>query len=272
MSPDRNQTRGMHCGIEWMKSGVVTVELARNTSVAVADPPVLPAELEFVYNPWKMKDVRRLYINLADGTKVGFLDLATLDAVPESGETADLLQRALAGLSPVPSARHFVLGAQAGKALEVAPEPIPINVLLWADFAANRLAPAHRGPGGRLLPCRRRRGAAHRWRSVRPRTDRLPGAALGSAEPAQRHRPPGDRPDRHLGHQHEGHHVRRHGQGGRHGVFGRVPAEVGRIDSPRCRRRGGAYVRCRQDGPAVPTAGGCLVDDERRIALVGGTA
>ncbi|MDQ0618515.1 hypothetical protein [Arthrobacter globiformis] len=28
---------------------------------------------EFVYNPWKMKDVRRLYINLADGTKVGYL-------------------------------------------------------------------------------------------------------------------------------------------------------------------------------------------------------
>jgi hypothetical protein len=31
---------------------------------------------QFVYNPLKLKEIRCLYVNLADGTKVGYLDLA----------------------------------------------------------------------------------------------------------------------------------------------------------------------------------------------------
>lgn len=68
-----------------------------------------------------MKDVRRLYINLADGTKVGYLDLATLDAVPEQGSSEGLLQRALAGLSPAAAARRFI---QAAHLVDV-PRPRP---------------------------------------------------------------------------------------------------------------------------------------------------
>jgi hypothetical protein len=123
----------------WMKSGIGTVEPAGNTAMAVADPPVLPAGHadEFVYNPWKMKDVRRLYINLTDGTKIGYLDLATLDAVPESGSTAEQLQRALAGLSPVAAERRFNRSTQLGEAAP-APRPALTKVMSWADLSANR--------------------------------------------------------------------------------------------------------------------------------------
>lgn len=92
---------------------------------------------EFVYNPWKMKDVRRLYINLADGTKVGYLDLATLDAVPEQGSSEGLLQRALAGLSPAAGARHFVQGAHL-RDVPAPTKPEPPYVLPWTDLATNR--------------------------------------------------------------------------------------------------------------------------------------
>ncbi|WP_454699988.1 hypothetical protein [Arthrobacter humicola] len=69
-------------------------------SVAVADLPPLVREPEplFVYNPWKLKELRRLYINLEDGSNVGYPDLATMAEVPESGETARLPRRALPGL------------------------------------------------------------------------------------------------------------------------------------------------------------------------------
>jgi len=69
-----------------MRSGSEKSETAGRSSVAVAERPSPrpePDAPEFVYNPWKLKELRRLYINLADGTKVGYLDLATLDAVPE---------------------------------------------------------------------------------------------------------------------------------------------------------------------------------------------
>lgn len=125
----------------WMKSRTERVEPAGISSVAVAEPPAprteQPDAPEFVYNPWKMKEVRRLYINLTDGTKLGYLDLATLDAVPEPGSTEGLLQLALAGLSPVTTARRLIQATQHGEAsAETAPGAG--YVLPWTDLAANR--------------------------------------------------------------------------------------------------------------------------------------
>ncbi|WP_354215022.1 nuclease-related domain-containing protein [Arthrobacter sp. UYCo732] len=116
-----------------MNPGTDQDQVAGNVAITLAEPPAP----EFVYNPWKMKDVRRLYINLTDGTKVGYLDLATLDAVPEGAATSDLLQRALAGLSPVTAARRFIHAAQLGEAHPGTP-PEPEYVPPWADLAANR--------------------------------------------------------------------------------------------------------------------------------------
>lgn len=122
----------------WMNEGSGDAEGASGSTsaVAVADPPVLRDGREFVYNPWKMKDVRRLYINLQDGTKVGYLDLATMEAFPESAATSELLQRALAGLSPLTAARRLIAAAQLGEAPE--PQPSLLNVLPWSDLSANR--------------------------------------------------------------------------------------------------------------------------------------
>jgi hypothetical protein len=73
-----------------------------------------------------MKEIRRLYVNLPDGTKLGYLDLATLEPVPESAETAPLLAAALAGLSGVP--------------IEAPPAPAPVTeaAMPWRDLAGNR--------------------------------------------------------------------------------------------------------------------------------------
>lgn len=126
----------------WMKSARETVDTAGGTALAVAEPPAPlpePAAPEFVYNPWKLKELRRLYINLADGTKVGYLDLATMDAVPEPGESGDLLQRALAGLSPRGAARRLIQAAQTGETVpRPAPAPPAVNALPWTDLAAHR--------------------------------------------------------------------------------------------------------------------------------------
>jgi hypothetical protein len=119
----------------WMKAGSEPDEPVGFSSVAVADPPAPATAPEFVYNPWKLKELRRLYVNLADGTKIGYLDLATMDAVPESGSTQDLLLRALAGLSPVNAARRFIQAARQGEA--PSPELVP-NTLPWTDLAAQR--------------------------------------------------------------------------------------------------------------------------------------
>lgn len=53
---------------------------------------------DLVYSPWKMKDVRRLYVNTDDGGKLGYLDLATLDIVPEAPEHESDLRSALQAL------------------------------------------------------------------------------------------------------------------------------------------------------------------------------
>jgi hypothetical protein len=45
-------------------------------SIAIDEAACLDAAGSFTYRPWKMKDRRWLYINLHDGTKVGYLDLA----------------------------------------------------------------------------------------------------------------------------------------------------------------------------------------------------
>lgn len=55
---------------------------------------------ELVYSPWKMKDVRRLYVNTVEGEKLGYLDLGTLDVFPESAATEVLLRSALRALIP----------------------------------------------------------------------------------------------------------------------------------------------------------------------------
>jgi hypothetical protein len=120
----------------WMDARSDDSETGSTSAVAVADPPGLGEVREFVYNPWKMKDVRRLYINLVDGTKIGYLDLATMEAFPESAATGELLQRALAGLSPLTAARRLIAAAQLGEAPEA--QPPVLNVLPWSDLSANR--------------------------------------------------------------------------------------------------------------------------------------
>ena len=87
----------------------------------------------FIYQPWKMKDIRRLYVNLADGTKVGYLDLASLEQVPESTAEAGALSAALAALTGTPG-----MGLAAEAALDemaAAPEQ---PVVPWYDLAGNR--------------------------------------------------------------------------------------------------------------------------------------
>lgn len=106
-----------------------------STSVAVADLTAHRDGPEFVYSPWKIKDVRRLYVNLQDGAKIGYLDLATMEAFPESAGPAELLQQALAGLSTLPAARRLNAVAQMGEVRELPPKQ---SVLPWSDLAANR--------------------------------------------------------------------------------------------------------------------------------------
>jgi hypothetical protein len=115
-------------------SPVAVLELPAPAPEPVAETPAAP---EFVYNPWKLKELRRLYINLTDGTKVGYLDLATLDAVPESVSTVRMLELALAGLSPFASARHFIQAAQTGQTPALPTAPV-VNALPWTDLAGNR--------------------------------------------------------------------------------------------------------------------------------------
>lgn len=118
----------------WMKPAALAERTA--VPVAVADPPRrLAAEPTFIYNPWKLKELRRLYINMQDGSKVGYLDLATMAAVPESVETADMLRRAIDGLAPGAS--------MSAPSLEPQPEPVqatepPTKVMAWEDLARNR--------------------------------------------------------------------------------------------------------------------------------------
>lgn len=118
----------------WMKPAAPAERAA--TPVAVADPTQrLATGPTFVYNPWKLKELRRLYINLQDGSKVGYLDLATMAAVPESVETADMLRCAIDGLAPGAS--------MAAPSLEPQPEPVQATepqtiVMPWRDLARNR--------------------------------------------------------------------------------------------------------------------------------------
>ncbi|NSX37164.1 NERD domain-containing protein [Pseudarthrobacter oxydans] len=111
------------------------------SSVAVTErPEPQPAPEQaptFVYNPWKLKELRRLYINLPDGSKVGYLDLATLAAVPESGDTAGLLRQALAGLSPNTQPFTAPVGPAAVEAVPT-PAPRASQVVPWLDLSANR--------------------------------------------------------------------------------------------------------------------------------------
>lgn len=90
---------------------------------------------EFVYNPWKLKELRRLYVSLTDGTKVGYLDLGTMESFPEPGTHAETLHRALAGLTPVTAARRFIDAARSGEGPEMPAPAVP--VLPWTDLAAN---------------------------------------------------------------------------------------------------------------------------------------
>lgn len=99
-------------------------------STAIDEPAVLEGDpATFTFQPWKMKEIRRLYVNLTDGTKVGYLDLATLERIPESVATSSLLDVALSELtgSAKPAAPVAAAAAEpAGTALP------------WHDLAANR--------------------------------------------------------------------------------------------------------------------------------------
>lgn len=91
-----------------------------------------------VYSPWKMKDVRRLYVNTEDGGKLGYLDLATLDVVPDTPENESQLRTALQAL-----------GSSAGTAPQrLRADPVPAAPGMshgWEDLADT--PPAHRLAG-----------------------------------------------------------------------------------------------------------------------------
>lgn len=88
--------------------------------------------MPFVFNPWKIKELRRLYVNFPDGTKVGYLDLVTLAAVPEEPSTAEQLTRALGHLGALTPA------LPAAAPIEAQP-PVrqPLKMMPWSDLALN---------------------------------------------------------------------------------------------------------------------------------------
>jgi hypothetical protein len=98
-------------------------------SIATDEPAAVEeAGPSFTYQPWRVKEIRRLYVNLPDGTKVGYLDLSTLEQVPDAPETEALLRAALAGLSGTPAA---VPPTQR--------EPLDrVPAMPWEDLAENR--------------------------------------------------------------------------------------------------------------------------------------
>ncbi|HEX9227555.1 MAG TPA: hypothetical protein VF885_13005, partial [Arthrobacter sp.] len=99
-------------------------------STAIDETAVLEGgPTTFTFQPWKMKEIRRLYVNLTDGTKVGYLDLATLEKVPESAATSALLADALAELTGSTEPAAPVEAAAAGPAKPLLP---------WHDLAGNR--------------------------------------------------------------------------------------------------------------------------------------
>lgn len=92
-----------------------------------------------VYSPWKMKDIRRLYVNTAEGVKLGYIDLATLDVVPDTDATEHELRAALSALGSTPQATP--------PANVVTPVALtaPPSSLTWEDLA--EVAPAARLAG-----------------------------------------------------------------------------------------------------------------------------
>lgn len=122
----------------WTKPAA-PAEPAGTSPSAVVEPcqsPETGSATSFVYNPWKLKELRRIYINLADGSKIGYLDLSTKAAVPESSETSELLQRALAELAGLQTTLECP--AQADPApCPVVPtkQPVPLH---WFDLSENR--------------------------------------------------------------------------------------------------------------------------------------
>lgn len=89
-----------------------------------------------VYSPWKMKDVRRLYVNTEDGGKLGYLDLATLDVIPENPENESDLRSALQALGS---------SAVAPSSRAAAKSAAPSESYGWEDLADT--PPAHRLTG-----------------------------------------------------------------------------------------------------------------------------
>ena len=55
-----------------------------------------------------MKDIRRLYVNSAEGKKLGYVDLATLDVVLDSEATELELRAALSALGATAEASRTV--------------------------------------------------------------------------------------------------------------------------------------------------------------------
>ncbi len=126
-------------GFAWLRPAA-PAEPEIRAAVAVAERPeplrTPDQQKVFVYNPWKLKELRRLYVNLPDGTKVGYLDLASMAAVSESPDTAGLLQRALADL--VPGASSFAQNLPpAGALMDLAAAPSK-PLLPWIDLSSNR--------------------------------------------------------------------------------------------------------------------------------------
>lgn len=112
-------------------------------SVLADGEATVDSSLPFVFNPWKMKDLRRLYVNLPDGTKIGYLDLATLAAVPEDGGTQEQLTHALSHLGAIAPALAVIPGPDTAPSAEVFyPEAArvvgaPRSPLPWSDLAFN---------------------------------------------------------------------------------------------------------------------------------------
>ncbi|WP_083341337.1 hypothetical protein [Pseudarthrobacter chlorophenolicus] len=125
----------------WMRSKGPRTRPTAHQRWLSFEPEALPAQeaaAEFVYNPWKLKELRRLYVNLPDGTKIGYLDLATMDVCPgvrpDAGTPAAGAWPAVSGRIGAP----LHTAAQEGPALIKEDEAILPAHLPWKDLAANR--------------------------------------------------------------------------------------------------------------------------------------
>lgn len=92
----------------------------------------------YIFSPWKMKEIRRLYVNLADGEKLGYLDLADLKLYPETPKQADRLRHAITMLGSEASTTATGPAAAVGTVVDVLSKVSASQSVPWQDLSANR--------------------------------------------------------------------------------------------------------------------------------------